>query len=129
MIFANQVNSVGLTLSLSSQGGKLSQKINHPYMTPYQIKFAGTLLKTGLSTTYDSGASATYEVAVPCGGSDRPEGWSYITTALTNQLPGATVAFNPLTEDLTGGSSEYTEDEAKFVPVTLCPFTPGEDIS
>lgn len=129
MILANQINSIGLTQTCTSAGGRLSESINIPYLTPYQIKYAGLLLKTASSTSYDSGASATYGVAVPCGGSDRPEGWAYTTTTVTSNLPGATQSFYPLDADLTGGSSEYAEDEADFTPVTCCPLAPGEVVA
>jgi len=117
----------------SVQAGKISPAIYEDgYYTPYPIKFAGLLLKTASSRSYDADAP-TFPVAIPCTNGGRPDGFAFTptkdTTLYGNQsLLAAADIYLPVVADRTGGSSEYTEDYRKF-PVTTChPFIPGRVI-
>jgi hypothetical protein len=115
------------------EGGKITPAIYEDgYYTPYPIKFAGLLLKTASSRTYDADAP-TFPVAIPCTNGGRPDGFAFTptkdTTMYGNQsLLAAADIYLPLVADRTGGGTTYTEDYLKF-PVTTChPLIPGRVI-
>ena len=130
VIKANIGNSVNATNTYTVNGGRIASGLKgHAYKTPYQIKFGALLLKKALSTTYDSGASATYAVAIPCGNGERPDGWAYTTTAKTDVLPGVFqlgLYFYP--EDANLGSSGYAEDEVYFTEISSMPLLVNEKV-
>lgn len=132
VIKANIGNSVGATTTYTVNGGRIAEGLKgHPYKTPYQIKFGALLLKKALSTTYDSTASATYAVVVPCGSGELPDGWAYTTTQRTDVLPGVYqlgLYYYPEDDLLTGGSGTYADDENNFSKLTSMPLKVGEKV-
>ena len=130
VIRANIGNSVNATTTYQVNGGRIADGLKgHSYLTPYQIKFPGMLLTKALSTAYDSSASATYAVAIPCTAGALPDGWAYITTQDTTVLPGVYqlgLYFLPADDNLNG--SGYATDEQYFVGMTSMPIKTGEKV-
>jgi len=114
-------------------GGKISPAIYEDgYYTPYPIKFAGLLLMTASSRSYDADAP-TFPVAIPCTNGGRPDGFAFTKTLdgtfYGNQsLLAAADIYLPAVANRTGGSSEYAEDYRKFANTTCHPLIPGRVI-
>lgn len=122
------------TIDVNAATSKVSPAIfPDGYPTPYPLKYAGMLLKTALSTSYDATATPTYPVAIPCGNGERPDGFAFITTARTD-LYGSRELFDgvdyylPLVADRDGGSTEYATDEDDFAHAVCHPLIPGQVI-
>lgn len=134
MSYSQNFTTYSQTIDANNASSKLSPAIfEDGYPTPYPLKYAGMLLKTALSTAYDSNATPTYPVAIPCGNGERPEGFAYITTARTDiygsqELFSGLDYFLPLVADRLGGSTEYATSEAKFAHAVLHPLIPGRVI-
>lgn len=119
-----QIGQIGITSTYTVNPGLIGRG-SFPYKTPYQIKYAGMPLQFATSTVYDSTADS-YLVAIPCADGGKPEGWAWMTTARTDQLPGATLAYLPTDAHLTGGGSTYATDEAYFAKLTVYPLNSGD---
>jgi len=121
MVSFPRYGGVGYAPTYTVNGGRLAEDYNQAYPTPVQIKFAGLYLKMAKSTTYDATASPTYLVTIPCDtAGELPEGWSWKTTARTDQLVGAPVAFLPVTSPATSQND--------FIAIAVCPIKEGEKI-
>ena len=105
-----QQNTIGVTVTKTVNGGRIGEG-NFAYPSPYQIKYAGLLLDLKPATDYDSDGKAQL-VATPAAAGARVKGWAFKTTAITDRLPGATLAFYPLDANL--NVSGYAEDENNF---------------
>lgn len=121
MVSFPRYGQVGYNPEYSVNGGRLAEDYNQAYPTPVQIRFAGLYLKMAKSTTYDATATPTYLVTIPCDtAGELPEGWSWKTTARTDQLPGAAVSFLPETSPATLQND--------FIAIAVCPIKEGEKI-
>jgi hypothetical protein len=117
-----QIGQIGITSTYTVNPGLIGRG-SFPYKTPYQLKYAGMPLEFASSKAYDASAD-DYLVAIPCGDGHAPKGWAWMTTARTDQLPGAAVAFRPLDADL--NVSGYATDEEKFAKITVYPMNAGD---
>lgn len=121
MVSFPRYGGVGFEPSYTVNGGRLAEDYNQAYPVPVQIKYAGLYLKPAKSTTYDATATPTYLVFIPCDtAGELPEGWSWKTTARTDQLPGASVSYLPLTSPATSQND--------FIAIAVCPIKEGEKI-
>lgn len=123
---------IGYRQSYTVHGGILAQDYNQTYPVPCQIKFPGLYMKPGLSTDYDASATPAFPVFIPCDtDGEVPEGWSYMTTAITN-LPmnmvqfSAPIYFNPPTDVL--NVRGFATDSQDWVALSICPHKTGEKV-
>ena len=117
-----QIGQIGITSTYTVHGGLIGRG-SFPYLTPYQLKYAGMPLKFATAGVYDSDAD-DYLVAIPCTDGGSPDGWAWLTTARTDQLPGADVAYKPLTANL--GVGGYATDEQYFAKASVYPMKAGD---
>ena len=131
------------TPPITIKGGDISVPTlsNLAYDTPYQLKYAGMLVKfasTGsLTLTGASGNTLNLNtpmlVAVPCGNGERPNGWVYVPTLqpslLGRVITGGSGTYLPLTANLNSETPPYppyAADINNFTKVTVAAFQPGD---
>lgn len=128
------------TPPITIKGGDISvpQLSNLAYDTPYQLKYAGMLVKfasTGSLTLTGAGGNTLdlntpRLVAVPCGDGERPSGWVYVPTLqpslLGRVITGGSGTYLPLTANLNSETPPYAPDINNFTKVTVAALQPGD---
>lgn len=132
MSYSQNSRTYSQTIGANAAAAKASPAIfPDGYPTPYPLKYAGMLLKTALSTSYDATATPTYPVAIPCGNGERPDGFAFIDTSRTD-LYGSRELFTgvdyylPLVADRDGGGSTYASSSSNFAHAVCHPLIPGQ---
>lgn len=102
---------------------------NVGYDTPYQFTYRGQAVTLAKSSTYDSDATPTVLVAVPCTSGARPDGYIGVPAVQDDPRPGATGVYLPLTANLNqtdGQGIAYTSDMTLWVNAGVVPFREGD---